>query len=137
MNLPTNNSVYLMDIEGESTGERYQGEFNFVCKLTLGQKRELELERSRLLASLSAPTIGLDNIATIVANLRVRISKAPDWWTKCHDGLDLLDENVAMLLFEKAMDAELAWETEVKKRLGKDKPAEQPKEGDSSVPTTP
>ena len=45
-------------------------------------------------------------IASIIAELSVRLTEAPKWWSDSSGGLDLRDENVIASVYEQVMKAE-------------------------------
>ena len=67
------------------------------------------------MADLGNPTGKLVGLATVLANLRVRIIEAPAWWTESGGGYNFKDENVLVALYEKTMGQEDEWRDKVKK----------------------
>ena len=114
MDLPKNEKSFQLDHEGEITGKKYDGTFTVVCMLNTAQKRLLEIEKSALSADLSNPTGNLSAISTVIANLRVRVIKSPDWFKQAVADLDLLDEDVFFALYGKCLDQADEWIKEVK-----------------------
>lgn len=114
MELPKNEAVIDFNMTGETTHTQYTGKFTVLCILNMGQKHELELERTRLLADHANPTDGLAGIATILATLRVKIVDGPEWWKQSGGGADIKDEDVLVDLWRQVRDAEIAWRSQVK-----------------------
>ena len=129
MDLPKNEKSFLLDHTGERTGKKYDGTFTVVCVLNAAQDRNLEIERSALSADLSNPTANLTALSTVVANLRVRVIEAPEWFKQSILTLDLIDQEVLFELYGKCLDKENEWLEEVKKdSLGGDKEGNPKKE---------
>ena len=114
MDLPKNLKTFNFDATGDTTGQEYKGQFTVKCTLTILEKRLLETEKSQMRADFANPTPNLIAYATILSNLRIRITDGPEWWKQSSGGDDLLDENVLTELFEKVMDQEFVWRDELK-----------------------
>jgi hypothetical protein len=114
MNLPKNESVIMFNYNGEVTGHNYGGNLRVKCVLNMADKRNLEIERSLITADLSNPTPNLIAIAQVIANLRVRVIDAPEWFRDAVKSLDLVDDDVYFELYAKCMEAEDAWLKSVK-----------------------
>lgn len=78
------------------------------------KRRQLELEKTRLKADTLNPTAGLEALAQVMSHLRVRIINGPEWWKQSEGGLNIMDENVIVELYDKCLEQELAWVSEVK-----------------------
>jgi len=109
MDLPSKESVFDFDHTGVDTGKRYEGQFKVLCLLDMGQKHRLELEKTRLLGNYANPTDGLAGIAIILANLRVKIVDAPEWWKQSNGGYNVQDEDALVALYDKVLEAEVEW----------------------------
>ena len=114
MDLPNNEKTFSFEVIGETTGKKYEGQFTVICVPNMFQRRAIEIEKTRLRADQTNPTMDLMGIGEILANLRVRIIKAPGWWNDSSGGFDLLDENVCVELYDKVMDQQDIWKQEVK-----------------------
>ena len=114
MDLPKNEKSFQLEHVGEITGKKYEGTFTVKCVLNTGEKRALEIEKSALSADLSNPTGNLSALSTVIASLRVRVIKSPDWFKQSILTLDLLDEEVLFGLYGKCLDQESEWLKEVK-----------------------
>ena len=129
MDLPKNEKTFEFDQEGLITGKKYDGKFTVKCILNMFDKREVELEKARLKADTANPTNLLTSISHILANLRVRIIKAPTWWEQSLGGFDILDEDVVIELYDKVMQQEEEWHKDLKAKseaLSKEEPAVNP-----------
>ena len=127
MELPKNESIFDIDIVGDTTFKQYQGQFTVRCVLTAGQRHNMELEKSRLLGTSPQPTDALIGLAEVLGTLRAKVVEAPEWWKQSIGGSNLSDENVLMELYAKVGEAENKWRLKVKEL------ANPPK--DSSSPT--
>ena len=114
MELPKNEVAFEVDIQGDTTFKKYQGQFTCRCILSMGQKHSMELEKSRLLGNYKNPTPELEGIAAVFANLRAKLIDAPDWWKQSAGGATISDENVLVELYNKAEKAEQEWRQKVK-----------------------
>lgn len=110
MALPSNERTLSFSCVGQSTKNKYEGEFSFKCKLTMSEKYQLEVEKSRMLSDVKNPTPGLENIIAIASALKMRIKKAPQWWSESANGMNLLDDNVLLDVYDKSIEAEMEWE---------------------------
>ena len=124
MELPKNEKSFLFRHEGELTKRIYEGDFKVKCLLSIGDKRILEIEKSQLTVDLTNPTGNLSAIGTVVANLRVRVIDAPDWFKQNIRSLDILDEEVFFELYSKCIDAETEWIKSIKSDVKEKETAE-------------
>lgn len=114
MDLPKNEAAFDFNVTGSTTDKKYEGQFTVVCILNMARKHQLEIEKTRLMADFSNPTETLFGLATILANLRVRIVDSPEWWKQSGGGMNLMDEDVLVALYDKVMDAEAKWREALK-----------------------
>lgn len=121
MALPVNEKTVQLSVVGQSSLQKYEGIFTFRCKLTMSEKYKLEMEKSRMLSGVQEATDGLENIISIVCALKARIIKAPEWWTESEGGLNLIDDNVLIDVYDKSVQAEIEWEKEVATLAGVNK----------------
>lgn len=113
-NLPKNQKSFDINITGEDTSIVYKGTFTVKCSLTMREKHQLELERTRLTADYRNPSSGLLVIAAALATARVKIVEGPAWWKDSDSGADLRDENVIYAIYDKCVDTEIEWRKELK-----------------------
>jgi hypothetical protein len=114
MNLPKNEKSFLFSKEGEITLHKYDGQFTVKCVLTAADKRLLEIEQSRLTSDLKNPTANLVALSRVVANLRVRVLKAPDWFNQIIDDLETLDDNILFDVWTECLQASKDWHDELR-----------------------
>jgi hypothetical protein len=119
MNLPKNEKSFNFSKEGEITGFKYEGQFTVKCALSLGDKRLVEIEKSRLSVDLMNPTNNLDAISRVIANLRVRVINGPEWFNQQVNTLSILDENVVFEVYSECLKASDEWIKDLKKQSGK------------------
>jgi hypothetical protein len=115
-NLPKPQATFSVDTVGETTGHHYKGDFTVKTVLSILEKHQVELEKTRMMADYANPTAGLAGISVTVANLRVRIVKSPDWWQESGQGNNIWDENIINELFDKSMAAEGKWRESIAKK---------------------
>ena len=114
MELPKNEAILSVDIVGDTTLKKYEGQFTVRCILTAGQRHIMELEKSRLLGSSPNPTDALVGLAEVLATIRAKVIDAPEWWKQSVGGSTLSDENVLMHLYKEVDEAETQWRLKVK-----------------------
>lgn len=114
MDLPKNEAVFDFNYEGATTGKKYDGQFTVVCMLNMARKHALEIEKTRLMADFQNPTDGLFGLAVVLANLRVRVTDAPEWWRQSQGGFNILDEDALVALYDKVMEQEAQWRESLK-----------------------
>jgi hypothetical protein len=132
MDLPKNEKSFFFRHEGQLTGRIYEGDFKVKCVLNLSDKRLLEVEKSSLSLDLNNPSGNLTAISNVVANLRVRVLDAPDWFKQSLMSLDLLDDEVLFEVYGKCLEASDEWITELKGESAKnDESLQRDSEGNS------
>lgn len=109
MELPKKEHVFDFDYKDE-TGHQYDGRFVCKCALNIGDKHAVELEKTRLQGNYANPTDRLQAIATVLANLRIRIipKDTPTWWQQSAGGAEL-EEDVLAALYDKVMEGDILW----------------------------
>lgn len=129
--LPKNEKTFYFTHEGSDTGFKYEGNFTVKCVLSIGDKRYMEMEKTRLMADYGNPSQGLAAYAMFLSNINARIIKAPQWWTDSHNGLDILDEDAIFAIYDEMMKIENDWKDSIKKKSESIAPS---KEGESVNP---
>jgi len=96
------NSVdFAISCTGELTGSNYVGSFTAKTKLSVKEQlREDELCRTLLGVNSQNASSSAKMLAIALAYLGVRIVKAPDWWTKLSNGMDVEDMNLIVAVHE-------------------------------------
>lgn len=99
------NSVPIfLHVTGDETGKTYIGEFE--VRVRLSHRDELRLDQVRRELLGTSPEHASSDAAArarVFATLRVRLVDYPDWWAASGFGLDLLDENVIVELYEQSI----------------------------------
>lgn len=98
---------FHIHLSGDETGKTYIGEFGVKPKLTHRDILQRDQIRRELLGP-SADGASSDALsrAKVFAELRTRLVEYPDWWAACGFGLDLIDQNVIVTLYEKCLAIE-------------------------------
>ena len=126
MELPKNEATFSVDIVGDTSFKKYDGQFTVRCVLTTGQRHLMELDKSRMLGGSNFPTDALVGLAEVLSTLRARIIEAPEWWKQSGNGNTLTDENILMELYKKVDEAEKAWRQSVKEMASPAKDSTSP-----------
>lgn len=99
--------AFKFSVVGDRTGDTFGGDF--VQKLFLTDADEFARDaRYRELLGTANPAHATQEVVTrawILADLFVRLTKAPPFWTEAA-GLNLLDRNVAKALYDECKKAE-------------------------------
>jgi hypothetical protein len=123
--LPKNERSFTVEAVGDTSGHKYEGIFTVKCVLSMQDKHRLELEKTRLLSDFMNPTSQLQAIAVIMANVRARVIQSPEWWRQSDFGNKILDENVIVAIYDKAMEAEDEWKADIAKKAAASAPASE------------
>lgn len=112
-----NDQSFTVSVVGEVSGETFRGEFRAVKFLTHRQQLLLDQKRRELLGSNPDQAgVRAKNQAEIFAQLFVRLSNAPKWWIESGQGMDLIDDNVMVEVFNAALKVEEEAVQEMKKK---------------------
>jgi hypothetical protein len=130
MDLPKKEATFTIKVKGEETGETYSGEFTVLTVLNIGQKIEVEREKSRIRMDYTNPTPDLIIYSHYLANLAVRVIDSPKWWKDSNNGLAIDDENVIAEIHAKTVEAQENWKKALKKKA-KEKTEEKGETPDS------
>lgn len=114
--LPPNEKSFDFKEVGATTGLEYEGRFKCKCILDISGKHALELEKTRLMADFANPTGGLEGIALTIATIRAKLTDWPSWWEEQNRGLNVLDENIIMALFDAVVEEEINWRAALRKK---------------------
>jgi hypothetical protein len=109
--------AFTVSVVGETSGETFRGEFRAVKFLTHRQQLILDQRRRELLgANPDSATVRAKNQAEVFAQLFVRLTETPKWWLESGNGMDLVDDNVMVAVFENCMSVEKNAIDELKKK---------------------
>ena len=114
--LPKNERTFSIKVEGDTTGEVFEGQFTTKCVLNMTEKHSKELEKTRMMADYANPSATLSGIAEILSTIRVKLVKWPDWWANLDFGSKMLDENVILAIYDEIKTLELQWKSEISKK---------------------
>jgi len=129
--LPPNEKTFSISVEGDTTKMLSTGQFTCRCVLNLAQRSEADLVEARLNQGLKDVRPSTQTLHYVLAQLYVRLAKAPNWWVSSFlpdegvPGKLLMDWNVVSAIFKECMDAEADWRIQV---WGPQKPPEGPAE---------
>jgi hypothetical protein len=99
---------FSLHVVGEVTGETWTGDFQLKTRLSMLDRLRLD-NYFRFYIGESNPQFAsarVMEIAEVLSQLRVRITKAPDWWATKGNGQDLEDMAPLKALYEVVVDIE-------------------------------
>ena len=109
--------AFTISVVGEVSGETFRGEFRALKFLTHRQQLLLDQKRRELLGgNAEFSSQRARNQAEIFSQLFVRLSEAPKWWLESGNGMDLVDDNIMVEVFNAAMKVEEEAVSSVKKK---------------------
>ena len=115
MDLPKKERTFAFNYKSLESGMDYEGTFTIKCKLNVGEKYQLELEKSRLMSDMVNPTNGLAGMAIAISTLRAKIIDGPNWWLQ-GKGTGIEDEDALVAIFEKVEEESLNWRKELEEK---------------------
>jgi hypothetical protein len=116
MSLPKNEKNFHVSVEGETSGERYEGEFTCICVPNIAIRNKIDRDELRETGDLNNVGAELYLRSKWLMNVQNRLLSWPDWWDGCRRGAALLDDNVLKVLYDKCIEAEVEWRTSIKNR---------------------
>lgn len=108
--------TFTLSVIGDKTKEKWVGDFT--SKVFLSGRDECvrdNFRREKLGFNPQHADVLSANLANMVSELQVRLTKAPKWWTESDSGFDLLDDNVLREVYTLVMAAEKAAFDAIKK----------------------
>jgi hypothetical protein len=115
MSLPKNEKSFHVSVEGETSGERYEGDFTCLCVPPIAIRNKIDRDELRETGDLNNVGVELFLRSKWLVNVQNRLMTWPDWWDGCRRGAALLDDNVLKELYEKCIEAEVEWRQSIKK----------------------
>ena len=112
MDLPEKNSTF--EFEHKGLTKKYEGRFTVRCHLNVGEKHQLAMEKTRLMADYLNPSDDLSGFAVILSKLRVHVIDGPEWWKQSGGGFLIEDEDAVVALYDKVLAEEKKWRDKVK-----------------------
>jgi hypothetical protein len=92
--LPPQEHSFTIDVEGSSSGERFQGSFTY-ARPTIGISIEISKTEAFLKGGASLDE-DADAVTKMLATLRHTLIKYPDWWKQAGFGTKMYDLNVLL-----------------------------------------
>lgn len=118
--LPSNEYTFTLKVKGDKTKSSYEGPFTVKCLLSNGELIDVGLRIDAYNRGSTTVPQGIALLNRALAELEVRIIKAPSWWKDSNSGRDLLDTNVIYEVFEKSLDAEKVYDERIAEQVKKD-----------------
>lgn len=113
--------TFSIHVVGETTGETWTGDFTVKTRLSKIEQC-LQDNAFRFYLGESNPqyaSVEVQSIATVLSQLKVRITKAPKWWEEAKQGERLEDDAVLKAVYDGAMKAEADYRKDLKERQDK------------------
>jgi|GEM_PF-2993310 len=115
MFLSNNEHKFYFKDKGERTGQSFEGDFVAKCILNQIEQIEVALRVDRYNGGSKTISPGHALMNRAIAELEIRLVKAPTWWTDSDGGRTLYDSNILYSVFEEAFKGEKAWAERLKK----------------------
>lgn len=122
INLPDNKATFTIDVEGEVTGIRYQGNFECICILSQAAKTAASVMEARMRDNLTQIDDSALLFCRAISQLEFRVIGAPAWWKENDKGRLLPDITPVLRAFNEALKAEENWRQAILKK--KEPPAQ-------------
>jgi hypothetical protein len=114
--LPKNEKTFEINIEGDTTRERFIGTFTCICVPWAGLRNKISRDEVREAGDLENITTELFLRARWLANLQSRITESPDWWKGLGYGARSLDDNLLKELYDQCIEAEVEWRKKIQEK---------------------
>jgi hypothetical protein len=113
----TEGQTFAIHIIGDETAETFTGTFRAKEKVSQGDILAIDSRRRELLGvnGFEAPP-DIQRRASIIAELTYRLIEWPDFWKQSRFGLDIVDDNVLLEVYDKTQKVRENWLTEQKKK---------------------
>jgi hypothetical protein len=112
--------AFEIHVVGEETCETFTGKFRAKQKLSWADQLAISRYCRELLGVNAAEAdVYTQHRAMVISELSARLSESPEWWRTSRGGLDLVDDNVAMAVYDKAVEVRTKW-LEVQKKKGEE-----------------
>jgi hypothetical protein len=116
MLLANNEYTFHFKGKGETTQEQYHGDFVVKCVLSNAEQVEAAIRTDRYNGGSKTLADGFKVFNRIIAELELRIKKAPTWWTESRGGWDLHDANIVHEVFAEVMKSQDVWTERLKEK---------------------
>jgi len=117
--LPKNEKSFNVNVVGEISGERYEGDFSCVCVPYAALRNKISRDEIRETGDLDNVTTELFLRARWLVNSQNRLLSWPDWWSGTAGGARLIDDNVLQEVYDKCIEAEIEWRKAIKDKADK------------------
>ncbi len=114
--LPKNEKSFHINVVGETSGERYEGDFTCICVPFIALRNKIARDEIRERGDLDTVTDELFIRARWLVNCQNRLMTWPDWWSGSANGARLMDENVLKEVYDQCIEAEVEWRKSVKEK---------------------
>ncbi len=96
-----------IDLDGDASKTNFKGVFKVKTRLSFRDQLRIDQIRRDLLGPDPAGNASGEAmaIAIALADLAVHVIEAPLWWKEAKNGIELQDENVLLLIWEKTKEA--------------------------------
>ena len=102
--------AFDVHIVGDETLETFTGKFRAKEKLSWADQLGIDRYRRELLGVNAAEsTVEVYKRATVISELAAYLTEAPDWWKTSRGGLDIIDDNVVLKVYDEATKVREAW----------------------------
>jgi len=119
--LPPQEHTFTLDLEGTSSGERFQGSFTY-ARPTIGTS--IEISKTEAFLRGGAPLDeDADAVTRMLATLRHTLIKYPDWWKQAGFGAKMYDLNVLLEIMSQCNKFEQERQAKLNKVETKDEQA--------------
>jgi len=99
-----NEANFELNCTGVASGERYVGKFKTKLRLSHRDMLRKDASRRELLTNATGnPEPGVAAIAELLSTIWVHLIEEPKWFTDSNRGLDLLDEEPIIEIFQHIM----------------------------------
>lgn len=115
MPLPKNEKSFHLIVEGETSSERYEGDFTCICVPNIAIRNRIDRDELRETGDLNNIGVELLLRSRWLSNVQNRLTTWPDWWDGCRRGAALIDDNVLKAIYDKVIEAEVEWRASIKK----------------------
>jgi hypothetical protein len=108
--------AFVLKVDGDITGETYQG--NFECKRLLSHRDRINKDATRRNLLGAQPEAASNDAifrAEMLAHLGVSLTEVPKFWKESNNGLDLFDDNVVIDLYTKVTEIQAEEITKITK----------------------
>jgi len=102
-----NEEQFTVKVTGSVTGEQWYGVFK--AKKRLSHRDRLnrdKLRRDLLGGDGKGAEVDAVSISEAIAEITIRLTESPKWWSESANGLDLADSNVISEVYQKVLKVE-------------------------------